>query len=438
MNITNSVGMLAASPSATPIEFVRIDSDAPLTKSYGVSPEGHPVKIGEPNLCDGVVHRVRLDPEHPARHLGRLLEGFSPHQALATGQFVDPRDQAPLTTKSRLAAHQNAIARTKGWATYETGRPALICFDHDGKDLPDHLQAKIAMAGGFENYLIQLFPEIGRAARVCRASVSTGIQNRETKASTIGGGVHLYMFVKDGGDARTFAKRVHARMVLAGDGYAFVTKAGAILIRSAIDTAASCDPERLVFEGNAVLTDPRLEHDPVARAVTLHDGELLDTLAAVPPLADHERETLRQIEVRLRAAVEPEASMLRMKRKGKNQARRHSSTADRGMPTEETYRLADFGEPTVLFGSHEIRLDDGTIVTVADILRNPARFHDVTGADPLEWDYGGGRNKALILTKGPRPTIFSHAHGGQQFELRLTAAEFKAILETLEASHVGA
>lgn len=429
--------MLAAPPNATPIEFVRINSDAPLTKSYGISPEGSPVKIGEPNLCDGMVHRVQLDPEYPARHLGRLLESLNSHEALATGQLVDPRDQVPLTTKSRLARQPNAIARTKGWATYGAERPALVCFDHDGKDLPEHLRAKIAAAGGFEKYLIQLFPEVGKAARVCRASVSTGIRNRETKASTIGGGVHLYTFVKDGSDARAFAKRVHARMVLAGDGYAFVTKAGAILIRSAIDTAASCDPERLVFEGDAVLTDPRLEHNPTARAVAIHNGGLLDTLTAVPPLADHERATLHQIEARLRAAVEPKAQMLRMKR-GENQASHHTSTTARGLPVDDTYLFADTGEPTLLFGSHQICMDDGTIITVADILRDPARFHGETCADPLEWDYGGGRNKAVIHTNRPRPAIFSHAHGGQRYELRLTAAEFKAILESTEASHVGA
>jgi hypothetical protein len=435
--------MTTTSPSEFPedralqpkIEFVRINSRDVLTKKYIIGPDGQPTKAGEPNLCHGTAYRVALDPANLAQNFGQMLEQFGPYEALATGQLSDPRNEVPLTTKDRVASMPESIARTKGWATYAEGMPGLVCFDHDAKDLQPELQAKIAAAAGFENYLIQLFPEMASAARVLRPSVSTGVRNRETGSTTQGGGLHLYMFVRDGGDAYDFKKRVHARMLLAGDGYAFVTKAGCVLIRSAIDLAASCDPERLVFEGHAICPDARLEHVPGARAVIVRDGGLLDTKAAVPPLTIEEQAHLRQIEEALRAPVKAEADAIRAERRNML-ARPYGGSARQADSTMAAYRFGDDGEPTTLFGSCLIHLDDGVVVTIADILLEPERFHERTCADPLEPKYGGGRNKAIIYTGGIWPIIISHAHGGQRYQMRLAFSEYRAILKAVEASHV--
>jgi hypothetical protein len=435
MTTTNAAEFPATGALQPKIEFVRIKSRGVLTKTYIVGPDGRPAKAGEPNLCYGTAYRVALNPANLAHDFGHLLEQFGSHEALAAGQLADPRDEVPLTTKDRAASTPESIARTKGWATYAEGMPALVCFDHDAKDLQPELQAKIAAAGGFENYLLQLFPEMASATRVLRPSVSTGIRNRETGALTQGGGLHLYMFVKDGGDARDFKKRVHDRMLLAGDGYALVTKSGSVLIRSAIDLAASCDPGWLVFEGPAICADPRLEHVPGARAVTIHDGGLLDTKAVLPPLTVEEQAAVRQIEAELRASVKAEADAIRAER-GNVLAGRHVGNARQAGSTMGAYRFGDDGEPTTLFGSCPIHLDDGAVVTVADVLLEPERFHEKTCADPLEPEYGGGRNKAIIYTDRILPFIYSHAHGGQRYELRLTSDEFRAIVNSVEAAYV--
>jgi hypothetical protein len=92
----------------------------------------------------------------------------------------------------------------------------------------------------------------------------------------------------------------------------------------------------------------------------------------------------------------------------------------------DTYRFGEGSAPTTLTGMHEILLDDGAVVTVMDVLCEPERFDGATCADPLEWDYGGGRNKAIIYTDRSRPAIFSQAHGGQWFDLRLTSGDLQA------------
>jgi hypothetical protein len=147
------------SPGDKSIEFTLIESHDTLTKTYGIDPQsGRPVKLGEPNLCNGTVRRVRLNHENPAQHFGQLLQAIGPREALATGQLADERDEAPLTTKSRLSATPGAIARTRGWSGYNPGRPALNCIDHDGGDLPLYIQDRIAAVGGFESYMIGCFP----------------------------------------------------------------------------------------------------------------------------------------------------------------------------------------------------------------------------------------------------------------------------------------
>ena len=63
-----------------------------------------------------------------------------------------------------------------------------------------------------------------------------------------------------------------------------VSASGALLERSIVDRMVG-GPERLVFEGGPVLVPP-LQQDKESRRPVAVDGEVLDTVAACPPLID--------------------------------------------------------------------------------------------------------------------------------------------------------
>ena len=81
-------------------------------------------------------------------------------------------------------------------------------------------------------------------------------------------------------------------------------------------------------------------------------------------------------------------------------------------------RIADAERP-VLAMAHVLHLDDGTRVTVGEVMRSPDRFEGVTCADPLEPSYG--RGKAMLFPSGRR--LSSWAHGLQRNYVLGTAEE---------------
>jgi hypothetical protein len=78
---------------------------------------------------------------------------------------------------------------------------------------------------------------------------------------------------------------------------------GQLLERSVVDRVVGT-PERLVFEGPPVLVPP-LAQDRNARRCKVFDGEILDTVAACPPLSILERAELARLRARKSAGSRP-------------------------------------------------------------------------------------------------------------------------------------
>src|SRR6185436_3518988 len=87
---------------------------------------------------------------------------------------------------------------------------------------------------------------------------------------------HLYVAIADGSDGERYAAALHERLILAGSGYPFVSKAGSFQPRSPVDLSVSGRPYWLSFEGPAVLSD-ELEQVPGARLPAVRVGGLIDT-----------------------------------------------------------------------------------------------------------------------------------------------------------------
>jgi hypothetical protein len=406
-----------AVPDATEITVIAsIDS---ATKTF-TAKAGRAEKSREPSLSKGTARRLLLSVVSPLGDLSRALGALGQNEVLACGAMTAPGDNLPLTTKDRLADEAGAITRTKGWASYPPGRPALVVLDIDTKDLPPGINARVAAAGGLTEVLASVCPEFARTGLLDRPSVSTGIRIKSTGAVSQGGGRHLYFVACNGADVRRFVACLHQRLILAGWGWVFITKAGAAHIRSLIDTAASGDPERLVFEADAVLDGADIEHVPGARDSIVHrDGVLLDT-KALADLSPEEAARIVTVETSLLASQQPEIDRVR----AQITRERTDKLTTQGVPAAEARARASrsFDSMRLDLGL-AIEMDDGRRPTVADILRDPGAYNGATGADPMEPDYGGGKDKAIWSTIGNRVVCHSQAHGGQRFEAGWTASD---------------
>ncbi len=394
-------------------EITRVVSQKPLTKAYGVAADGAFEKGDAPGLSRATVERV---PASRAASLGSLLAATKSNEAFVLGSCQKPGDRHPLVVKEALSDNPDAVARTDEFFAYRPGSPAWLGLDLDVGQSPDDLRDRVEAAGGYRRVLGTVIPGLDQLDLVARPSSSSGIRNRKSGKSTGLRGLHIYIRASDGSDARRVVKAIHGRLVLAGFGWPFITRAGTVQVRSIVDTVASGNGSRLWYEADAILVDPALEHVPGGRKIVVQPGSPLDT-SAIPDLTSLELERLRQVAADIRSGAREPAEVIKAHRE-----------RELGANFQEVGRTpADY--PIIeLTGAHPIQLDDGRVVRVIDLLAEPQAFHRLTCADPLEPEYNGGRNLAVIFTlpspgRRAQPQIFSQAHGGQLYVFRLTAAE---------------
>ena len=113
--------------------------------------------------------------------------------------------------------------------------------------------------------------------------------------------------ITDGADAVRFLKTLHARCWLAGFGWMNVGSAGQLLERSIIDRMVGA-AERLVFEGPPVVEPPLRQDRPRPTVVV---GDMLDTVAACPPLSIVEQQAFDRLRAQVRTSLAAECAAKR-------------------------------------------------------------------------------------------------------------------------------
>jgi hypothetical protein len=399
-----------ATPVKACVEFTLVEAKAALTKRYQLDENGALKKTAPRMPSSGLMRRERFEGSayEVLRDFAKRIEGASPQEAIICGSLPEGRDEWALCTADEEDRSTGRAARSKRNIKPKAG-PALLCLDLDVKDYPDMIQNRIEQAGGLQRVLSEVFPDIASAASLCRPSVSSFVGRPGADDPAVRG-EHRYFVVKDGRDAAPFAKRLVQRLQLDGWAWGRVTGGGGITFMGLIDSNAS-EPYRLCYEADAVLGDG-LEYLKPRRA-EVSDGGLLDT-HKLPELTDEEEQKLRQIrtEIENRPDLQAEAEA---RRRARHEKLRDHHLSRGGTKSEAEKLFASF-EADELQHHEEIHLDTGEVVTVGDILRNRAEYHGKTCAVPLEPDYGGGRNMAIIYTE-PSANIFSQAHGGMKFRL---------------------
>jgi hypothetical protein len=172
--------------------------------------------------------------------------------------------------------------------------------------------------------------------------------------------------------------------------------AGQLLERSIVDRVVGAS-ERLVFEGPPIL-EPPLIQDAQSRCPIVTDGKILNTVAACPPLTVIERAALDKLKAEASQRLLPERTRAR-ERFVDEQSEKLAKRA--GVSKEAAARVIQKQCNGILLPDVALVLDDRTIITVADVLVDPAKYEGHTLADPIEGvEYGRATAKILRRADG--------------------------------------
>jgi hypothetical protein len=407
---------------ATPELTIFTKSDGPLTKSIKLTADGKVISdASDCVMSHGSAERAKLN---GIGHFADLISSLKSDQALALGALrTGLSDRVKIVTKARLlngAIRPNTIARTTDDIKYRPGQAALVLLDFDSKGMPPEIAAEVELRGGFWPALLSLFPALHGVAHVARSSTSAGLFRSDTgEKLTKSSGMHCYPVIQDGDDVERFLNMLHDRCWLAGFGWLMIGAGGQLLERSLIDRSVF-GAERLVFEGPPTL-EPPLQQDLESRRPVAVEGDILDSIAAFPPLTIVEKNRLQELKDKQRHQLSSEVAKARNAFIKLQSERIIERT---GITKRAAERIATSHCNGVLLPSVELPFDDPEFkgCTVANVLTDPDRFEGATLADPLEGiPYGTCKAKILRRSDGT-PWIHSFAHGRSIYELKLDAA----------------
>ena len=352
--------------------------------------------------------------------LAAVIEHLKSCQAIALGTLRhDLPDKVKIVSRSKLNGEADSIARTRENIVFREHKPAPMLLDFDRKGMPDDVRERL---GDFWDTLITILPGLNGAAHLIRSSTSAGLFRTDIDERIEGsGGLHGYVVVKDGGDVERFLHDLHDRAWLKGYGWWTISKAGVLLERSIIDRSVG-SPERLVFEAPPILVKP-LAQDADARQPIVHDGKVLDTRVACPPLTPKERQEVDKLKAEAKARIQPEADKVRgvyVEEQAKVVAKRTGKTI------EEAKRIIESQCGGVLLPDIVLEFIDQELqgATVGDVLDDPERFDHRVLADPIEGP-SYGRQTAMVLLRrdNGQPWVKSFAHGGMSYSLHAEPAK---------------
>lgn len=387
------------------LKLTRLTSITPtkITKRLSLGADGALVKSTQPQSSRGRADVLDLDGMNA---MAELLLSLKPSQALIYGLPNAPGEQFEVFSRKTLpedhAPHQ--IARTDDCFTWATG-PGVLMLDYDPQpgQAPLERDALLALLEG-------AIPALRGVSKIWWPSASSCIWNGDSELAGIKG-QRLYVPVSHANDIPRAGQNIAERLWLAGHGRFDLSKSGALLPRTVIDTSV-WQTNRLDFAAGADCVAP-LEQRRGAPLVMPGDA-LLDTVNRLPDLTPEEQAHLVALQAAAKLAMSPQADEVR---------KLFSLELANKLATDpENFTKAKVvAEHAVLhgrlMGDFPLILDDGTALTVGDVLDNREKYHMRRTRDPLEPDYNGGHVVGRLHLIGGRPNLYSFAHGGRTYKL---------------------
>lgn len=396
----------SVSSDAVKVQFTRLTSTKPQSKTFSIDNEGAIRKQASPQMTSGTAKRVALAfPEDFASAL-RTADRCT---TFAYGLFDATKHgkSAKIGLKDTPDVKKGeAIARTRDFFAFAQNQPGIVMFDHDGGTLTPE---------GLDWLLEDTAPEVfDGAAYATRASVSAGVHRKgeRPRSPDEPGSHHVYYAVADASDIPRFAEVLFMRLWLAGQGRIELSAAGTMLVRGPLDDAVF-QPERLDFVG-APIVGKGLEYTPPS--VATQQGGMVDT-HRLPDLTTEEKARYQRLVDEAKAAKREEAARVRAQWRELQVCRMVESGADEEQARSSLPGIEDDGRAINLFGDFILDFDRFSAVTVKEVLGHPDKFDGQSLADPIEGvAYGTGKAKYYANQSG-KPCIHSFAHGGYKYFL---------------------
>ena len=223
-------------------------------------------------------------------------------------------------------------------------------------------------------------------------------------------GQRFYFVIDSGLHTEHFKTTLRRALILKGFVWHQVSKSGSLLERFPFDLAVY-QASRLDFAAGPHCPPP-LEWRPVPWRVWNEGGPLL-SLPAAPEISEADRRRIEHTVNESRRARKPESRAVReqwIEDTGRTVALHHQD-----LDPEQARAIArEAVERGVLAPQFILTDQEGTSVTVGELMSNPQEHHGRRFHDPLEPDYRNDPRIAVFLVDDRgRARVFSHAHGGQ-------------------------
>ena len=395
--------------TSLPLAFTVITGIQPnrLTKVIGLSADGSMRKESSAMLSRGRAQRVVAADLNDLR---ATLDALTSAQAVAWGVTQD--EAVDLCTQGDAEAQQaGAITRTRENFRF-AGAPGVMMLDHDG--LPDGELSALQ----FRDRLIAAAPVLADAPMLWRPSASAGCVAPDGRALSGLTRHRLYIPVADATLIPEAGKALEALLwATPGGGWCDVGVAGQRLPRCLVDVSV-WQPERLDFAGPPVLVDgvTRVGVEGVIFGNAAQQFDLRALIDSATPAIK------KQAQAGLKAARAAVAQRCDAARRGWVSDKAPALAQRRGIQLAQAIQVLERAAvQQVLMGNFELTCSDGQVLSVAQLLDDPVRWHNTRFADPLDPD-ADRRVAVARLLNGTRPDLYSHRHGGMRYELRRQSA----------------
>ena len=405
-----------------PIQFSRLTSISPsvVTKRFEKT-EGGNLK----REVSAHVSRGRVEPVEVADLMGfgREMVNLGANQALLYGVPLKWR-ASDLVVQSMLDANpqSDAIARTNRHFHYPSA-PGIFMIDYDPAKDGEALQKHELL-----EHLFKAVPELSGTPLLWYPSTSSHICENGGEDLTGLRGQRVYLAVADATDIPRLGAQIDTRLWAAGQGRFDISRSGALLARTMVDTSV-WQPSRLDFAAGAAL-GPGLEQRRGEPELILSEtGDAVSSLpyfdsrALFPDAGQDIRDRAETAKRLSREEVRPpsrarqrafihERMEQRLASKGANAGHEETETSILRALTD-----AVLGPDIVLHLHAPDAPNNLELVTVAKVLGEPDKFDGRIGCDPIEPEYNGWSRTAKLYLSGKQANLFSLAHGGRNYRL---------------------
>lgn len=406
----NSLSSALLDTSIVNCEATVISSSNPkvLSKKYSWEMDSNQVSV---QVSAGMTHgEAKVVEIRDPGSLASLLTSLKQNQCIAWGKPLAGKKTRVFSKKEfeRLGRPVDSTYRSNETFSWSSGTGILMLdFDYKNTELE-----KDTLLG----LLTQVLSDLATTAYVWWCSSSSYIFKDDELINGLRG-QRVYVFVKNAADIERAGKVLFDRLWLAGHGYYEISKSGGFLERSLIDKSVF-QPSRLDFAAGAICESPLSQRrpDPVC-----HSGIALDTELALPDLTAEEIAQLSAIKHKAKVELLHEADQVKQKYtydKALDNLTKtgvsNPSDSEIESAKKSVTRALDYA---TLAGDFIVYLDDGSAVSIGEILDHPAQYHHVKTKDPIEPGYDGNRTVGILYLFDGSPRLFSQAHGGKSYRL---------------------